>query len=93
MKELQAINTIIREKKIRQADIAAAYGCSRSAINQFISGKRPIPDLSRFMAAVGKVLGGVVRLEVELLIRDGEVKDHFVYITHRIPEPDPEEIA
>lgn len=85
-KEQSAIRDFIQTYNIRQADIASAYGCSCSAVSQFLSGNRPIPDIARFIAALSKVLGGVVRFEVELLTRDGEVKDYFVHITHRVPD-------
>lgn len=90
-KEQSAIRDFIQLHNIRQADIATAYGCSRSAVSQFLSGNRPIPGIARFIAALSKILGGVVRFEIELLTRDGEVKDYFVHITHRVPEIDPEE--
>lgn len=90
-REATAIRDFVQAHGIPQPALARAYGCSQPAISQFLSGKRPIPDIARMVAAISKVMGGVVRLEVELLCRDGEIKDYLIYVTHRVPEPDPEE--
>ncbi len=84
----QQIRQILASTCTTQTALAAAYGCRAGAMSQFLSGRRPIPDLPRMAAALSKVTGGVVHVEVEILARDGELRHNETIVTQYEPEDD-----
>lgn len=84
----QQIRAILASTGTTQTALAAAYGCRDGAMSQFLSGKRPIPDLPRMVRALSQVTGGIVHVEVEILARDGELRHNETLVTQYDPGPE-----
>lgn len=79
-RETQAIRDFCQVHGIPQPALARAYGCSQPAISQFLSGKRPIPDLARMIAALSEVLDRKVQYGFTVTAEPGEWPEKTVWI-------------
>lgn len=72
------IRSILASTGTTQTALAAAYGCRAASMSQFLSGKRPIPDLPRMAAALSAVTGCIVSIESLIVASDGEIREDSV---------------